>query len=139
MVFFSRSILNTLYVATFLSTFLGTFNAQANDDEYMKQLEVEAEGLHLDSRGQRANDAEKNGAGNQSAKQWTGECDYANDALSSGVVWEEFSSYVKKCHPGDYAYYRRLGTSSQHSVYDRYVKKPSMNQSTFKQEILKYF
>ena len=46
MAFFSRSEFNLVFVL------LSTFNAQASDDDYLKMLESEAEGVKLDQSGQ---------------------------------------------------------------------------------------
>lgn len=136
MAFFSRSITGFLYIVVFLSA----FSAQANEDEYLKMLEQEASDLHLDQSGQRETDGAAHSASmDMVKKKWDGECDYDSDVLLAGVDQTEFSSYLKQCYLGTYAYFRRLDVNLQHVVYDSYKKHTPIKQSALKKEIVNYF
>ena len=133
MAVFNKALINVLCI-TFL---LCTFNAAASDDEYMKLLEAEAEESVLDQTGQReSNDTLHN---NITKKNWVGECDYIDDILPLGLVWEEFSSYLKQCSLSTFAFYRRLDMNLQRSVYENYSKSASAELNVLRQEILKHY
>lgn len=134
MQFYSRPLFTVLYIIIAL----GTSNVHAGDD-YLKMLEAEAEDLHLDKSGQReiSNIVRSKPAADR--RDWDGECDYRGEAMLPGVVWEEFSSYIKQCYLGTYAYYRRLDNNLQRSIYNSYEKNTPVKQSRLKKEILSYF
>jgi hypothetical protein len=134
MLFFSRSLFTVLCIIIAL----GASSAQAADD-YLKMLEAEAEDLHLDKSGQRENSGVVHSKPVDGRRDWDGECDYMDEAMLPGVVWEEFSSYIKQCYLGTYAYYRRLDDNLQRTIYNSYKKNTPVKQTTLKKEILNYF
>lgn len=115
-------------------------NAVASDDEYLKLLEAEAIDSRLDRDGQRKNNnIAHNASVNLDKRDWAGECDYVDDVLPSGLVWEEFSSYLKQCSLGTYVFYRRLEFDLQRSIYNTYSNTAPTKNSILKEAILKYF
>ncbi len=140
MVFFSRSVFNTFSIVVLLVVLLATFNAQAADDEYLKQLASEVKNVHLDKSGQRNNNnTAHNASGDAKQRKWVGECDYSNEVMPAGLAWAEFSSYLKQCSLATFVYYRRLDSDLQRSVYNTYSKASTMKSSKLKKDILTYF
>ncbi len=134
MLSYSRPLFTVLCIIIALCT----PNVYAGDD-YLKMLEAEAEDLHLDKSGQRENSSIVHSKPATDRRDWDGECDYVDEAMLPGVVWEEFSSYIKQCYLGTYAYYRRLDDNLQRSIYNSYKKNAPVKQTTLKKEILNYF
>ena len=133
---------NNRYFFSYLCTIILMFShdAMASDDEYMKLMEAEAAETHLDLGGQRKSSGAKHNISiNTQKRDWPGECDYTDDVLPSGLVWEEFPSYLKQCYLGTYVFYRRLELNLQHSVYDAYLKTAPIKLSALKKEISNYF
>ena len=123
-----------------VSIVLFTCDAVASDD-YMKLLEAEADGTELDPGGQsKTNTTVHRAPVNVDRRDWQGECDYVNDVLALGVVWEEFASHLKQCSLGTYVFYRRLDLDSQRLVYiNNYSKNAPTKLSILKKAIFKYF
>ena len=143
MAFLSRGTVNIILCLglAFVAAFVAAFNVHAADDDYLKMLEAEAEGSHIDDSGQ----AKRHAATATSApavaetKKWVGECDYISDAMPTGLQWEEFASYIKQCSLGTYVFYRRLDPNSQSTVYKSYTAMSPTNLSVLKEEVLKYY
>lgn len=115
-------------------------NAMAGDDEYMKLMEAEAAGTHLDKGGQRKSSRVKHNLSiNTEKRKWLGECDYSDDVLPPGLAWEAFPSYLKQCYLGTYVFYRRLESDLQRSAYNAYLKTAPIKIGVLKKEISNYY
>ncbi len=134
MAFFSRSVFNILCIAVLLCS----FKAAANDDEYLKMLEGEAEDLKLDQSGQLKDKEQINKDSRDviTKTNWEWEGDLEADGLPSGLAQNEFASLLKQRFYGTFAFYRKLNSVDQQTVYYHYSKEPSANLDSVRQDIL---
>lgn len=136
MAFLSRNVVNFVSCLVLFAA----FNVQAADDDYLKMLEAEAEGSHIDDSSQsKKNAAVVSTAAIADRKEWIGECDYISDAMPDDLAREEFASYMKQCSLGTYVFYRRLEPNLKNAVYKTYTAMSPATLTVLKKEILKYF
>jgi hypothetical protein len=84
-------------------------DAIADDDDYMRMLEAEAEDSTVDQGISTEDDNIIQGHTAEKAERtWPGECNYTVDILPPDLVEDEFSSYLKQCVMASFTFYRRL-------------------------------
>jgi len=112
MAFFSRSAFN------FVIVLLSTFNAQASDDDYLKMLESEAEGVKLDQSGQLKGKQQISDDDSGITKtNWNWEGDMNGDVLPPGLAQDEFATLLKQHFYGTFVFYRKLNSVDQNILF----------------------
>lgn len=135
MVFFSRSVFSSLCLIILLST----FNVQASDDDYLKMLESEAEGVKLDQSGQIKDKQQTSEEGSGITKtDWSWEGDIEGDVLPPGLAQDEFATLLKQHFYGTYVFYRKLNSVDQNTVYYHYTKASPAELEPIRQDILNH-
>ena len=134
MVLFSRSVFKMLSIAVIL----GTFNAVASDDEYLKMLEAEAEDVKLDQSGQlkEKEQINKGSTDGITKTNWTWEGDLQGDILPAGLEQDEFTTLLKQNFYGTFVFYQKLNSVDQQTVYYHYTKASIANLDSTRQDIL---
>ncbi len=115
-------------------------DAIADDDDYMKILETEAENSTVDQGvSTESYNVIQGHTVERAERTWLGECNYTVDILPPDLVKEEFSSYLKQCVMASFTFYRRLEPGAKSLIYKDYKKSTLVKLSTLRKNILKYF
>ena len=133
MAFLSRSVVNILCIIAFLCP----AGAMAGDDEYLKMLEGEAEDVQLDQTGQLKDKVETE----YSASGETITNGKSKDVLEGNIFppnlnQDEFVALLKQNFYGSFAFYRKLNSIDQQTVYYHYTKASPASLDSIRQEIL---
>lgn len=128
MTLFGKIIVNIISIAALLYS----FNIVAADDEYLKMLEGEAQELELDKSGQLKQQADKADAEDYASKNW----DYDGNTFPSGLAQEEFVSFLKQNFYGSYAFFSKLNSIDQQTVYYHYKKASPAHLDDIRQDIM---
>jgi len=134
MAFFSRLFINIFC----LTALLCSLKAMATDDEYLKMLEGEAEDLVLDKSGQLKDrkQADKNATEDITKKDWKWEGELQGDILPPGLAQDEFATLLKQNFLGSFAFYQKLNSIDQQTVYHHYTKASPAHLEAIRQDIL---
>ena len=133
MAFFSRSVFNILCITALLCS----YEAMASDDEYLKMLEGEAEDVKLDQSGQLKNKEKINESNSGITKtNWKWEGDLEGDILPPGLAQDEFATLLKQNFFGSLAFYQKLNSIDQQTVYHHYTKASPAHLEAIRQDIL---
>ncbi len=134
MAFFSRVVKNVLCVAALSCP----ISAIATDDEYLKMLEGEAEGVQLDQSGQLKDTKLENNSSTEGIvkKDWKWEGELEGDVLPPGLAQDEFATILKQNFYGSFVFYRKLNSIDQQTVYYHYTKASPANLDAIRQDIL---
>ena len=133
MVLSTRSVFNILCIAALLCS----FKAIASDDEYLKMLEGEAADVQLDQSGQLKDKEQINQSSSVITKtNWKWEGDLESNALPQGLAQDEFASLLKQNFYGTFAFYRKLNSVDQQTVYYHYSKASPAKLDSIRQDIL---
>ncbi len=128
MVISSRLLINILCIAALLCS----LKAMATDSDYLKMLEGEAEDLELDKSGQLKEQVDKISAKDLSENNWK----WDGDVLPAGLNQDEFLLFLKQNLYGSYAFYRKLNSIDQQTVYYHYAKVSPAYLDAVRQDIL---
>lgn len=121
-------------ISTPLIISLVSNNVAANKNDYLELLNNEAEETRLDSGSNHGHNSQQT-----VEKYWPGECDYTTEQMPPGILWEEFSSYLKRCSIGSYVFYKKLKPGSQYSVYKYYKKTKNLKLQSLQSYVLNNF
>lgn len=133
MAFFTRSVLNILCIAALLCS----YKAIASDDEYLKMLEGEAEDVQLDKSGQLKEKEQTNESSSVITKtNWKWEGDLEGNTLPPGLAQDEFALLLKQNFYGTFAFYRKLNSVDQETVFYHYSKTSTAELDSIRQDIL---
>ena len=110
----------------------------ATDDEYLKMLEGEAEDLELDKSGQlkEKEQADKSATEAITKKNWKWEGDLQGDILPPGLAQDEFTTLLKQNFYGSFAFFNKLNSIDQQTVYLHYTKASPAHLEAIRQDIL---
>jgi hypothetical protein len=130
---FSRPIFNILCIAALLCS----YKAVASDDEYLKMLEGEAEDVKLDQSGQLKDTAQiDNSSSGITKTNWKWEGDLEGDTIPPGLAQDEFATLLKQNFYGTFAFYRKLNSVDQQTVFYHYSQTSPANLDAIRQDIL---
>lgn len=141
MVPFSRVIVICFCVAALLCPYA----VIAADSDYLKMLEGEVEELQLDQSGQFKGNEESVATASATATEdvviedwaWKGELE--GDILPSGLNQDEFATILKQNFFGSFAFYRKLNSIDQETVYYHYTQASPANLEVIRQDIMDHF
>ena len=110
----------------------------ATDDEYLKMLEGEAEDLVLDKSGQLQDrrQTDKNATEDITKKDWKWEGDLQGEILPPGLAQDEFATLLKQNFFGSFAFFLKLNSIDQQTVYHHYTKASPAHIEAIRQDIL---
>ena len=134
MAFFSRLLINIFCITALLCS----LKAMATDDEYLKMLEGEAEDLELDKSGQ-LKDREQTDKSTTDAitkKDWKWEGELQGDILPPGLAQDEFATILQQNYYGSFAFFSKLNSIDQQTVYYHYTKASPAHLEAIRQDIL---
>lgn len=136
MAFFSRTAINISCVTALLCS----LNAVATDDEYLKMLESEAEGLEIDKSGQLEHKelTEKSSTESLIKENWKSEGVLDGNVLPPGLAQDEFVTLLKQNFYGSFVFYRKLNSIDQQTVYYHYTKALPAYLDSIRQDILEH-
>lgn len=118
---------------------LNSFNVVASDDDYLKMLEGEAEGVTLDQSGQLKDTQQNKDAKDDIIKaNWKWEGDLEANVAPSGLAQDEFTTFLKQNFYGTFVFFRKLNSVDQSTVYYRYTKSLSANLDSIRDDILSH-
>ena len=130
---FSRPIFNILCIAALLCS----YKAVASDDEYLKMLEGEAEDVKLDQSGQLKDTGQiDNSSSGITKTNWKWEGDLEGDAIPPGLAQDEVATLLKQNFYGTFAFYRKLNSVDQQTVFYHYSQSSPANLDAIRQDIL---
>lgn len=130
---FSRPIFNILCIAALLCS----YKAIASDDEYLKMLEGEAEDVKLDQSGQLKDTGQiDNSSSGITKTNWKWEGDLEGDTIPPGLAQDEFATLLKQNFYGTFAFYRKLNSVDQQTVFYHYSQSSPANLDAIRQDIL---
>lgn len=134
MVFFGRAVTNISCVAA-LSFSL---NVVATDDEYLKMLENEAQGLEIDKTGQleSTEQADKDTIEGLIKNNWSSGDALKGDILPPGLSQDEFVALLKQNFYGSFVFFTKLNSIDQQTVYYHYTKASPAYLEPIRQDIL---
>ena len=95
-------------------------------------LEGEAEEIELDKSGQLKQQVDKADAGDYASKDW----DWDGNTFPSGLAREEFVSFLKQNFYGSYAFFSKLNSIDQETVYYHYKKASPAHLDDIRQDIM---
>lgn len=130
---FSRPIFNILCIAALLCS----YKAVASDDEYLKMLEGEAEDVKLDQSGQLKDTGQVDNSSSGITKtNWKWEGDLEGDTIPPDLAQDEFATLLKQNFYGTFAFYRKLNSVDQQTVFYHYSQSSPANLDAIRQDIL---
>lgn len=130
---FSRPIFNILCIAALLCS----YKAVASDDEYLKMLEGEAEDVKLDQSGQLKDTGQiDNSSSGITKTNWKWEGDLEGDTIPPDLAQDEFATLLKQNFYGTFAFYRKLNSVDQQTVFYHYSQSSPANLDAIRQDIL---
>ena len=136
MAFVCRSAFHVFFIVVMFAT----FNAVANDDDYLKLLEGEAEDVKLDQSGQLKNKekVKRDSTDGLTKTNWKWEGNLEGDLIPSGLAQDEFATLLKQNFYGTFVFYRKLNSVDQNTVYYQYKKASPAKLDSIRQDILSH-
>ena len=100
-------------------------------------LEGEAEGVKLDQSGQIQDTGQIEDSSSGITKtNWKWEGDLEGDTIPPGLAQDEFATLLKQNFYGTFAFYRKLNSVDQQTVFYHYSQASPANLDAIRQDIL---
>lgn len=124
-----------------VATLLCPFKVMATDSGYLTMLESEAEALQLDQSGQLKNKEDDVAIATEGlgVKDWAWKGGLESDILPSGLNRDEFTKLLQQNFFGSFAFYRKLSSIDQQTVYYHYTQASPANLEVIRQDIMDHF
>jgi hypothetical protein len=134
MEFFDRA----LTALSCITVLLFSLSAVATDDDYLKMLEQEANGLEVDKSGQLGNTEQNDNTTIEGLikENWTSDGVLRGDEIPSGLTQDEFVGLLKQNFYGSYIFFTKLNSIDQQTVYYHYTKASPAYLESIRQDIL---